>query len=76
MQTGTAGKVAAHPREHHGVRDPIGGRIPDGIVLTRDEAARVMLALDDAVEAVDVVELRQAPPRQEAGRGSDQLRQP
>lgn len=38
--------------------DPIGGRIPDEIVLTREEAARVLLALDEAVEAVDDVELR------------------
>ncbi|MEX2659185.1 MAG: hypothetical protein WD232_05790 [Acidimicrobiales bacterium] len=35
--------------------DPIGGRIPDEIVLTRDEAARVLLALDEAVEAVEAV---------------------
>lgn len=38
--------------------DPIGGRTPDEIVLTREEAARVLLALDEAVEAVDDVELR------------------
>ena len=38
--------------------DPIGGRIPDEIVLTREEAARVLLALDEAVEAVDDAELR------------------
>jgi hypothetical protein len=40
------------------VSDPIGGRIPDEIVLTRDEAARVLLALDEAVEAVTGAELR------------------
>ncbi len=38
--------------------DPIGGRIPDEIVLTREEAARVLLALDEAVEAVEDAELR------------------
>lgn len=38
--------------------DPIGGRIPDEIVLTREEAARVLLALDEAVEAVADAELR------------------
>ena len=38
--------------------DPIGGRIPDEIVLTREEAARVLLALDEAVEAVGDADLR------------------
>jgi hypothetical protein len=40
------------------VSDPIGGRIPDEILLTREEAARVLLALDEAVEAVADIELR------------------
>lgn len=38
--------------------EPFGGRLPDEIVLTREEAARVLLALDEAVEAIEDAELR------------------
>lgn len=37
---------------------PFGGSIPDEIVLTRDEAATVLLAIDDAVELVMDASLR------------------
>jgi hypothetical protein len=37
---------------------PFGGSIPDEIVLTRDEAATVLLAIDDAVEESADSELR------------------
>ena len=37
---------------------PFGGSLPDEIVLTRDEAATVLLAIDDAVEESVDTELR------------------
>ena len=37
---------------------PFGGSIPNEIVLTRDEAATVLLAIDDAVERLGDNELR------------------
>lgn len=37
---------------------PFGGSIPDEIVLTRQDAATVLLVLDDAVEQIDDDDLR------------------
>ena len=47
-----------HRRVGRRVTTPFGGSIPDEIVLTRDEAATVLLAIDDAVEESEDNELR------------------
>jgi hypothetical protein len=39
---------------------PFGGSIPDEIVLTREKAATILLALDDAVERVADADVRRA----------------
>jgi hypothetical protein len=40
------------------VTEPFGGSIPDEITLTRDEAASVLLAVDDAIPVVKNAALR------------------
>lgn len=48
----------AHLRVDDGMSNPFGGSIPDEIVLSRQEAATVLFALDEAVEAATVDERR------------------